>query len=925
VNAARVRRRLLECALATLVLAGWTPARAADAGAADAGSADARPDVGTGGAGGGAAKDAGGDGPAALPAPVVGPENAASALAYGTTVMSGNPSAACGTDRCLVAWDGYPSANAMMVDASGRPLRAASLRVDGTAGQHAVAYLGGSFVMTTSSGGDVTLLEIGPDGTPGTSVTLTLGTSIYDSALAWNGSRLMLVYRDSTSSTTDVLYSVPLAADLSAAGPSVMLATEAGVQTTLGFVAAGSAFVLMASQQLWSLGDDGHPTVGPVAAPAVTPSGFFALVAAGTVPVVLGSQSLYALGPNLQAQSTKAVGISAGAWSTGLGWNGTELLLATSTENSDTVGYQRYSASLSPLDAVEKLAPMAGSVYPLVVGVGGNFLIIAYKGYGYTPSTYGMTTFPVGADGSPGATAETLISVEALEQRYPLLAAQPSGFVVGVEEGLFQMGVLPLGADGKPAAGVAAADVVTYERSTPDAIGVGPNGGILVSGSLLDPRILNLRFDAAGHTLDNTPRELPASNTTMRGSVVWNGSAFLWLFGSELTPIATDGTFGTPMTFSGGTYAEVSRADALGTTTVVAWLDEVPHPVANTVQLRTIPLDATGTPLATAPADVGTEFPTVDPYPYTDHGLALGHDPGGFLVAWDQVTTETSGALGSELRVARLGPDGKPAQAGSTLLRQGTGAVPVGTAAAVAALSSPMVAFDGSVYWVTWREDGVRVRRVGTDGTALDPQPFKLIDEPFGDYAIASRGDGTLVIVYDRLDLSPDVQSERLQSRLITTSSQPGTGTGGSGGAADGGAGGAAGRGAGGTGGAAGGGAGGAAGRGAGGAGATGTGGAATAGGGGAGGVGTTGTGGASGAAGAAGRGTGGSGAATGTGAAAGTGSSGSGSAGCSCTLADGTNRSPAALALALALALASLVRRRARRFPAAAAGRPRQ
>ena len=460
--------------LALLVLAGRTPARAADAGATDAGSTDARADAGAGGADGGAAKDAGSDGPAALPAPVIGAEHAASALAYGTTVMSGNPSAACGTDRCLVAWNGYPSANAMMVDASGKPLRAASLIVDGAAGQHAVAYLGGSFVMATWSGGDVTLLEIGPDGAPGTSVTLALGTSLYDTSLAWNGSRLMLVYRDNAgSSTTDTLYSVPLAADLSAAGPSVMIATEALSQSTLGFVAAGSAFVLMTSQQIWSLGDDGHPTVGPVAAPTGLEANFFTLVAAGSVPVILGSQSLIALGSNLQAQSTKAVGISAGAWSTGLGWNGTELLLATSTENSDTVGYQRYSASLSPIDAVEKGAPMAGSVYPLVVGVGGKFLIIAYKGYGYTPPTYGMTTFPVGADGSPGATAETLISLEALEQRYPLLVAQPSGYVVGVQEGLFQMGVLPLGPDGKPAAGVAAADVVTYERPTPDAIGVG--------------------------------------------------------------------------------------------------------------------------------------------------------------------------------------------------------------------------------------------------------------------------------------------------------------------------------------------------------------------------------------------------------------------------------------------------------------------
>jgi hypothetical protein len=232
--------------------------------------------------------DAGADGPAALPAPVVGPETAASALAYGAMFLSDNPSAACATDRCLIAWNGEGGASAMMVDASGKPLRAASVLIGGTAGQQAVAYTGTTFLMATSSGGDVTLVEVGADGTPATSVTLSLGTSIFDSALAWNGSRLMLVYRDIDASTgTHVLYSIPLAPDLAAAGPSVMLATETAITSALGVVAAGSAFVVMASEQLWSLGDDGRPTVGPVAAPGGSTTSNLALVAAGSVPFSL--------------------------------------------------------------------------------------------------------------------------------------------------------------------------------------------------------------------------------------------------------------------------------------------------------------------------------------------------------------------------------------------------------------------------------------------------------------------------------------------------------------------------------------------------------------------------------------------------------------------------------------------------------------
>ena len=80
-------------------------------------------------------------------------------MSSGSADVSVFISGACGSDRCLVVWDGYSYTYAMMIDSDGNPLRRSSLALDGFAGQQSAAFIGGDFVVATSSGGDVTLVS----------------------------------------------------------------------------------------------------------------------------------------------------------------------------------------------------------------------------------------------------------------------------------------------------------------------------------------------------------------------------------------------------------------------------------------------------------------------------------------------------------------------------------------------------------------------------------------------------------------------------------------------------------------------------------------------------------------------------------------------------------------------------------------------
>ncbi len=703
-------------------------------------------------------------------APTVGPEMTASTAGYGSTKVGGAPSLACGPSRCLAVWNDYSNGYAMPIDSSGQPLRRAALRLDGLPGRQAVAFIGGDFVVATYAGGDITLTRLSSDGTLVDSHTATVGSPVADLALAWNGAHLLVVFRAGTASgyTTSALL---VGADLGTAGSPVALVTTTEGFGPIAVVATGSTFVVILAKQGFTLDDNGQLTVGPVSLGAPF-DGPVALVAADTTAIAYGAGTLVKLGPDLQPTASASTQVSGNAPT--LAWNGTNLLVAQGDGAGDTLYVARFGTDLGALDP-SPATISASSATPTVSGQGSGFMLLEWKD-GYAPEDYGVFSLPLNSAGRPRATSDTLISVVAMEAYNPRVVAQASGFVAVAGQGVFEMAVIPLGPDGRSVPGHDPAGIATYEFPVPIAIGTGPNGGMTLSGSRLDPRIMLVRFDTSGSAIDLVPHELDARFTLTRGNVVWNGNTFLWLFGPSITPLGSDGSFGTAVSFAPQTQPQYSAADAMGTTVVVLWLDTIPKPISNALQARTIRVGDDGGPIDATPNDVGEQFSAMGA------GLALAHDGSQFLAVWDAATVETSGALTSDLRMIFLGGDGRASSATSTSLRRATGAVPASDSQPVPALSQPTVVFDGSVYWVAWREDSLWIRRVGSEGQVIDPAPIKLLDPPFVDFDMASRGDGTLMLLYNRYDSSDDVQSVRLMTRMVATGNGAG-GMGGSGGA----------------------------------------------------------------------------------------------------------------------------------------------
>jgi hypothetical protein len=705
-------------------------------------------------------------------------------------------------------------------------------------------------------------------------------------------------------------------------------------------VRSGNELVFMTQTQAWTLAADGHPRLGPATLPVDGPNGYgvWAVSANGT-PVVYSigtAGKLFTLGPNLEVvASINTSVLGSNALGTTLAWNGTNILLAQPDPSTTAIRTRRYTVDpLAGLDTAS--VPVAEDSVPLVVGRGGEFMLISYRSEGYTPPQYGIYTLPLNAGGRARATTEHLISITAYVQQQPLVTALPSGFVVTASEGPFYAGLMPLGTDGRPVAGrPASAGLAVDKGQRPYSIGAGTMGGTAVVGGNYG-RVFGLRFDAQGAPLDPLPTQIMIPSWVRRGGIAWNGTRFIWACGGWEQIVGADGAFAQPTYLAMYIQPVTSVARAIGSTTLVAWLDTYIPAGGSGEQLKTLRLDAAGAPLDTTPNLIGNGFAS------QGSGLALVDDGTRYLALFDAVNAETSGALTSELRAIRIGANGKALDASPTVLRRATGGPPDQIGVAPPALSAPTLAYDGSLFWAVWRETGtgVWVRRIGGDGTVVDAQPVKVLDEPFGSYDIASRGDGKVLLVYDRFDPTPDVQVSRVKARMMGTTGTAGTGggggaggaggRGGGGGAGTGGRGGAGGSaaGAGGRGGAGGGGAGtsGAAGGGMAGSAAGGTGGAS------AGGAATgTGSGGTDATGGAPGTGTGGASAGSG-GASAGGGGSSAGSAGtsgagasdggmtpgksggCSCAAAGGGSSGAGAvggLAAALTLALARARRRR--------------
>jgi MYXO-CTERM domain-containing protein len=655
-------------------------------------------------------------------------------------------------------------------------LRQAAALLDGAAGIQSAAFMSGDFVALTGSGGDITLTRLGPDGTVAATNTVTLGGAPSDLSVAWNGTHLLVAYHD-TVGTGYGTYTVRFDTNLAPVETPRLLETHPQGFVPLEMVAAGSEFVLVAGGtqvQAWAITDAGQPRTGPVTMPTEIAASFQMVSANGTVVLLSGQGNLLRLGTDLTVAATAPSGTGSGGT---LGWNGTSLLVAAAGST------KRFNLSLGAVDQVWSGTALTGT--SLVFGCGTGFMLFGWS-TGYTPDDYGIRAMALNSGGRARFTNPTLVSVVAAKQYNPMVVAQSSGFVVAAGQGQFEMAILPLGPDGRPVAGRAAAGLVTYSLPRPIGLGAGPNGGITFSGASLDPRIMEARFDALGQSLDTYPTEYATSATQTRGSLVWNGASYLWVRGDSTLTVAADGTAAAnPTSIYSQASIALSAADAIGTTTLVAFEDAFQPSGGSGLRARVIRLDQTGTAIDAAPTDVGPL------YTAASSGMAVAHDAVHYLVAWDACTTETSGAVTSEMRAALIGANGQPAAAGSTLLQRATGPAPSDpNQIATRAITNPAVVFDGSVYWVAWREQGVWVRRLTTDGQAVDPQPIKLSDDPLTGFQIASRGDGSFILVYDKLDLSPDVQSARLMERMVTSGGAGGAGGGGAAGAS-----GAAGRG----------------------------------------------------------------------------------------------------------------------------------
>jgi hypothetical protein len=854
---------------------------------------------------------------------VVGPEITTADPGYGLSILQSGFSSACGPDRCVAVWQGLDGAYAMVTDADGVPVRKTALEIDGMISWQSAVYAGdgvtgGDLIVGAIDGGDIHLVRLASDGTAAASATLAISAvGVREFGLGWNGSELLIVYGEAG---TEAMSALPVNVNLAMLGPPAAIATPTDYNRAV--VRSGNDLVFLTQTQAWTLAADGHPRLGPATLPSDgNPYGVWAVSANGT-PVVysVGQQAkLFTLGPNLEIVASLTTSASGLTFSSAVAWNGTNILLVQPDPSNPGVHTRRYT--VDPLAAVDTAATVTAAAggYPVLAGRGSEFMLMTYR-QGFTASDSGIYSLPLNAGGRARATSERLISITAYAQQQPLVAALPSGFVVAAAEGTFFAGLMPLGTDGHPVAGHPATAGMPVDKSQrPYSIGAGPTGGTAVIGGGDNGLVYGIRFDAQGAPLDPLPTPITIPGWVRRDGIAWNGTSFIWACGGWEQIVGADGRFGQKMFLAPYINPVASVARAIGATTLVAWLDMYIPAGGSGLQLKTIRVDATGAPLDTTPNLIGNAFPS------QGTGLALDDDGTRYLVLFDAVTPETTGALTSELRAIRLGANGHALDTSPIVLRRATGGLPDSIGVATPALSTPTLAYDGSLFWAVWRETGrgVWARRIGGDGTVVDAQPVKLLDEPLGNHDIASRGDGKVLLVYDRFDPTPDVQVSRVKARMMGTTGTGGTGgasgaagAGGRGGAAGGAGGGAGGRGgasvgSGGTGGAAGGGTAGSA-SGGGGAGGTTAGGGAT--GSGTGGTGATGGASATGVGGAS-AGTGGAtGGTSGTGGASDGGTASGNSGGCSCAAAETSSsgaRPIAWLGPALMLALARARRRR--------------
>jgi alpha-tubulin suppressor-like RCC1 family protein len=756
---------------------------------------------------------------AATPKPfvVVGAESQAFPPYYGTSGTGYPISLACGPTTCLAAWNGQ----AMPLGADGQ--RSALVPFGGGvygSGPTAVTWAGDHFLLAIESDdARIGVMRVSADGVPQSTTNLeksATGTDLVP-ALVWNAGHTLLVWDDLSSSgstETDALWAVMLDDQLAPIGAPIEIdPNAAGVQGYyLSAYARADGFVVFAGLNMYALDANGAVISGPTLLPGTKATD--RLFGLSATPVGTGlalelktgtNGRLMMLSASLQSTVTASPPASDSLFGVALGWNGTTLVYLVGGDVDVPVAY-RYNSSLTSAGAGVSLSNLTAGVDAAAVAPTGSGFMAVASGYDTTSTVKGVYAMPLDASGKPTATAATLLSNSVRPEKSPVVAASAGGFVAAANADPLALELGSLTVDGLPDTTKALVAITApyYGTAPPQDVATGPSGAIMLWGS--SP--LYFSFYGANGTLGDAQPFQSAGVSVTNGSnaaATWNGSA--WTVAAagylESNTIAADGTVGTftyASPFSGNPQGNADRValSTLGGTTLLAWsidYDTGSQAIANHVFVERLD----GAQGIGNPSEVPS--PTY-PGTWPSTSLSLANDgnatSGGFLAAWDELDNALNGAFTSEVRVIRVGLDGKLRDAAPLSLDKVQGAPPDNAGNVSVPRHDVGAAFDGTAYWIVWRLDsGAWARRVTVGGQPVDAAPVLLVGGAISNVRIASRGDGRVLLLYVRNDASPAVRADRVESRMLTSADMPQTtGTGGAGGAGGpGGVGGAGGRG----------------------------------------------------------------------------------------------------------------------------------
>lgn len=721
----------------------------------------------------------------------VGPEIAVMPLVHGPlNYVSGGHHLACGPERCLALWGSATTPGdyslqmaegvfGNVIDASGGLVHKAAFPISGIRhlGSTPVVWTGRDFAVVSTKADGLFLVRVSVQGEVGARLPLRTNPSADRRAgwpaLARNGARYLAVWSEGpeTGLPPRTLWAQALDDSLAVVSTPVELG-ETDVLSQLWALRRGDGFLVIAGKIAYDVGPDGARRLGPQALPVT--GDLQAVTEAGAEPVLALRDSsmsgLARLGPMLTTAVTVPTTIDLGA---ALAWNGTHLLLINNM--TSPMGARRYSAALQPVDAQRIPLPAAAAAGHMVAAARGEeFAVVHYRTNrdenGY-PQVDGFLLDSAARPRSPAV----LVSATALPETFPRVAATPRGFLAACAAGVRRLEVAALDADGRR---VGSGTVVQTAAIGHPAVAVGAQNALITWLDAQPVQWRGARFDLMGAPLDPLPVQLrwPAGEQYAESAAaIWNGEAFVVAARQlEVMTIRPDGmrsAWSTIPSTSGVTRMGMATA---GTTTLLAWAHgNWPQlPAQPRAAISAVRVDRAGQPIDATPIQVAAPWsPAVEA-----RSFAIASGASRFLVAWEQANTSAPGRVTSELRARRVGMDGSLLDPAPLVVRTVTG-LPMPPPTALPGVLPPTqlgTAFDGQRFWIVWSEQGAAwARRLGTDGSWVDAQPARLFDAETIDLQIASRGDGRVLLAYVRPDHAPDVRALRMVTRLATTADRP--------------------------------------------------------------------------------------------------------------------------------------------------------